>query len=401
MLRPANVWAEITGGDALGRGSQPALCWWLPDGARVQHAYRVRTDVGFDSGRVAGPVQSFVRVPVFDRSRRCAAAQVKVWTDLGESEWSDPVILESGLREEADWQARWIGVAEDQPGAGGARSRPAYWLRTSFEVPRFSLARLYVTAFGLYEAFIDGQRVGDVELAPGYTQYRARVQYQAYDVTPLVTPGRRVLAVLLADGWYRGRVGLPRAVDQYGRDVALRAQLEVMTEEGWRIVAASAPGWRTAPSRIVAADLIAGQREDHRRLEPAVHDASAGDLPWRSAVPRDVAVAIVRSVAPPVRRVEEKGAVATFLHRYVAGLRPTEPAYRSFEVRPQPGGGLTWATTRHVSPYGPIEVSWRLAGGSMELDVLVPGGTTATVIMPGGAPGLVGPGRHRWIGAPA
>jgi alpha-L-rhamnosidase len=878
MLRPANVWAEITGGDALGRGSQPALCWWLPDGARVQHAYRVRTDVGFDSGRVAGPVQSFVRVPVFDRSRRCAAAQVKVWTDLGESEWSDPVILESGLREEADWQARWIGVAEDQPGAGGARSRPAYWLRTSFEVPRFSLARLYVTAFGLYEAFIDGQRVGDVELAPGYTQYRARVQYQAYDVTPLVTPGRRVLAVLLADGWYRGRVGLPRAVDQYGRDVALRAQLEVMTEEGWRIVAASAPGWRTAPSRIVAADLIAGQREDHRRLEPAVHDASAGDLPWRPAVPRDVAVAIVRSVAPPVRRVEEirpvdvrpvregtavvadfgqnfsgwvrlsrpgpagsrltlshgewldgegdlttahldvdlpivpeplplgqvdevvsagdgdvfeprftthgfryvrveghpgplgpeditgvvvhsdlrrlgwfgcsddrvsrlheavvwslrsnicdiptdcpqreragwtgdwqvfaptaaylydvlaftrkwlgdvtldqradgcvanmspcppaegfggplgglhgsagwgdavvsvpwdlyqaygdasllremwgpmtawvrfaataaaggrhperaaarphpadyerylwdtgfhwgewlepgaviadfpafaradksetataylyrsaatvvrvaqvlglpeeqwrpyqviadgaraawqrefvrpdgtlavatqashvralafglvpgelragvagrlvelvaeagghlatgflstgyllpvladgghldtayellrqdtppswltmvdrgattvweewegvddrgvphaslnhysKGAVATFLHRYVAGLRPTEPAYRSFEVRPQPGGGLTWATTRHVSPYGPIEVSWRLAGGSMELDVLVPGGTTATVIMPGGAPGLVGPGRHRWIGAPA
>ena len=305
MLRPANVWAEITGGDALGRGSQPALCWWLPDGARVQHAYRVRTDVGYDSGRVAGPVQSFVRVPVFDRSRRCAAAQVKVWTDLGESEWSDPVILESGLREEADWQARWIGVAEDQPGAEGARARPAYWLRTSFEVPPFSLARLYVTAFGLYEAFIDGQRVGDVELAPGYTQYRARVQYQAYDVTPLVTPGRRVLAVLLADGWYRGRVGLPRAVDQYGRDVALRAQLEVLTEEGWRIVAASDPGWRTAPSRIVAADLIAGQREDHRRLEPAVHDASAGDLPWRPAVPRDVAVAIVRSVAPPVRRVEE------------------------------------------------------------------------------------------------
>src|SRR5579862_8933874 len=232
MFMPANVWAEVTGGDALGRGIQPALSWWLPDGARVQHAYRIRTDDGFDTGRVAGRAQAFVRVPIFDRSRRCAAAQVKVWTDLGESEWCDPVTLEAGLLAEADWQARWIGVPEDQPprpaversagaavATGVAGSRPAYWLRTTFDVAPFSQARLYVTALGLYEAFIDGRRVGDIELAPGYTQYRARVQYQAYDVTAQLAPGRRVLAVLLADGWYRGRVGLPRATDQYGRDV--------------------------------------------------------------------------------------------------------------------------------------------------------------------------------------
>ena len=72
-----------------------------------------------------------------------------------------------------------------------------------------------------------------------------------------------------------------------------------------------------------------------------------------------------------------KGAVAAFLHRYVAGLRPVAPGYRTFEVRPRPGGGITSATARHISPFGPIEVSWRLAGGSMELDVLVPPGTTA------------------------
>ncbi|HTX27933.1 MAG TPA: family 78 glycoside hydrolase catalytic domain [Streptosporangiaceae bacterium] len=346
MLRPANAWAEVTGGDALGRGNQPALCWWLPERAREQHAYRLRTDDGFDSGRVDSPAQSFVRLPVFDRSRRCAAAQVKVWTDLGESEWSDPVRLEAGLLEEADWQAQWIGVAEEwrpqtaaegPDGAGGFlgvngsqeadrsqggdgsqgvdRPRPAYWLRTTFDVPPFSQARLYVTALGLYEAFIDGGRVGDIELAPGYTQYLARVQYQAYDVTPLLAPGRRVLAVLLADGWYRGRVGLPRSVDQYGRDVALRAQLEVRTGRGWQVVAASDPGWRTAPSHIVAADLIAGQREDHRRLEPSVHDASAGDPSWRPAVPRDGAVAVVRSVAPPVRRIQEIRPVAVRLVR--------------------------------------------------------------------------------------
>jgi alpha-L-rhamnosidase len=318
MLMGPMVWSEIVGGDALGRGQESALCWWLPDGAAVQHAYRLRTDDGFDTGRVDGPAQSFVRLPVFDRSRRCAAAQVKVWTDLGESEWSEPVRFEAGLLAAADWSARWIGVAEDPRPAVG--SRPAYWLRTTLTTPPASQVRLYITALGLYEAFLDGQRVGDVELAPGYTQYRARVQYQAYDVTALVPPGRHVLAVLLADGWYRGQVGLPRAADQYGRDLALRAQLEVRTDAGgraapgsgpgWQVVAGSGPGWRVAPSHITAADLIGGQREDHRGLRPAVHDVSFDDRSWGGAVARDVDVAIVRSVAPPVRRVEEIRPVA-------------------------------------------------------------------------------------------
>jgi alpha-L-rhamnosidase len=92
--------------------------------------------------------------------------------------------------------------------------------------------------------------------------------------------------------------------------------------------------------------------------------------------------------------------VAAFLHRYVAGLRPAEPGYRTVEVRPRPGGGITAATARHISPFGPIEVSWRLDGRSLELDLLVPPGTTATVILPGEAPRNAGPGRHRWT-APA
>jgi alpha-L-rhamnosidase len=96
-----------------------------------------------------------------------------------------------------------------------------------------------------------------------------------------------------------------------------------------------------------------------------------------------------------------KGAVATFLHRYVAGLRPTEPGYRVFEVRPRPGGGITWASTRHVGPFGQIDVTWRVADGSMELDLRVPGGSTATVMMPGAEPHDVGPGRHQWVGAAA
>jgi len=91
------------------------VSWWLPEGSAVQQAYRVCTDDGFDTGRVDNPAQSFVRVPVFDRARRSTAARVKVWTDLGESQWSDPVRLESDLLEETGWAARWIGAGEDRP----------------------------------------------------------------------------------------------------------------------------------------------------------------------------------------------------------------------------------------------------------------------------------------------
>src|ERR1700733_14268631 len=148
---PGYVWAEITGGDALGRGGQPALSWWLPAGSSRQQAYQVRTGDGFDTGRVTSADQSFIAVPVFDRARRGTTAAVRVWTDLGESAWSEPVRLEAGLLGDGDWGAQWIGPTEGRRPPKG--NRPAYWLRTVVDIPAVDGARLYITALGLYEAF--------------------------------------------------------------------------------------------------------------------------------------------------------------------------------------------------------------------------------------------------------
>jgi alpha-L-rhamnosidase len=90
-----------------------------------------------------------------------------------------------------------------------------------------------------------------------------------------------------------------------------------------------------------------------------------------------------------------KGAVIGFLHRYTAGIRlGDDPAYRTFTIAPMPGGGLTSAAAAHESPYGRIESSWTLEGSALHLDVLVPPGTMADVVLPGRAPQRVGPGRH-------
>jgi alpha-L-rhamnosidase len=88
-----------------------------------------------------------------------------------------------------------------------------------------------------------------------------------------------------------------------------------------------------------------------------------------------------------------KGAVITFLHQYVAGLQCIEPGYRRFRVAPRPGGGLTWATAAHESPYGRIEVRWHQQDDGLTVDVTVPPGTTAEVLLPTGASTTFASGR--------
>ncbi|MCY1188602.1 hypothetical protein D9M73_297300 [compost metagenome] len=84
------------------------------------------------------------------------------------------------------------------------------------------------------------------------------------------------------------------------------------------------------------------------------------------------------------------------MHRSLAGLAPAGPGYRKLVVKPRPGGGLDWARARHETPYGEAAVRWELAGGECTLEVTVPSGCTATVVLPDadGTTCDVGSGTH-------
>jgi alpha-L-rhamnosidase len=92
------------------------------------------------------------------------------------------------------------------------------------------------------------------------------------------------------------------------------------------------------------------------------------------------------------------GAVADWLHRVVGGLAPAAPGYKSLTIQPVPGGGLTSARSRHLTPYGLAESAWKIESGQLQLDVTVPPSTTARVTLPGkdGEAIEVGPGAHHW-----
>ncbi|WP_039934475.1 alpha-L-rhamnosidase [Streptomyces viridochromogenes] len=158
----------------------------------------------------------------------------------------------------AAWGAGpWGEVAPDHA--------PAAQLRHAFQLKhgKITRARLYATALGLYEARINGRRVGEDRLAPGWTDYGKRVQYQTYDVTELLSTGANALGVTLAAGWYSGNIAWA-GPHHYGERPALLAQLEVTYQDGSTQRVTSGTGWRAATGPVTRADLLAGEDYDAR-----------------------------------------------------------------------------------------------------------------------------------------
>ena len=253
-------------GPVLGIGTAtPRLSWRVAgaDPGYAQAAYEIRVDragsepetITVESGE-----QVLVPWPVAPlRSREAATVRVRVRGDGGWSGWSEPATVEAGLLATADWTARFVSPAT-------GFDRPAPVLSGSLEVAgEIRSARLYVTAEGVYRASLNGQRVGDHELAPGWTAYQHRLRYQTYDVTPLVRSGSNDLDVLLGNGWFRGRLGFRGQRGLYGDRLALLAQLEVTTADGTVHRLGTGDGWTFADSAVLADDLYDGQRTDLRR----------------------------------------------------------------------------------------------------------------------------------------
>ena len=135
------------------------------------------------------------------------------------------------------WKAVWI---DPESKHDAEAVQPASVLKRTFDAVRGNSAVLYITCHGLYEATLNGTRIGDAVLAPGTGDYKQRLFVQAYDVTSLLREGVNELCVILGDGWYRGSVGIDGLRNYYGSDLALLCQLEidgvpaVWTDEQWQ-----------------------------------------------------------------------------------------------------------------------------------------------------------------------
>lgn len=207
--------------------------------------------------------------------------------------------FETGAFARGDWVASWIARSNEwvgqlaRPGVPFERSwvmqmaQPSLRVRREFTLPRAVIrARLFTTAHGVYRAYLNGDRIGDDELAPGWTDYRHRIQYQGYDVTAHLRSGANVIGMVVGEGWWSGCVGydVRRHARQYGPRPHAFAQLVIDLDDGTRMHLGTDESWRESVGEIVYDDLLMGEAHDLTLADPAWCTAEAADVPSRAAV---------------------------------------------------------------------------------------------------------------------
>ena len=277
--------------DPIGIDAPTPRFSWRPSGSQSAYQVQVIDTHGsgadwskslWDSGRRDSRESTYVAYggpPLTSRHRY--EWRVRAWPS--DDSWSEPASFEMGLLSPADWSARWIAHVVPNLFSDPEHDRP---LRMSpLFRRRFSLAsaprraRVYSSALGIYEAYINGQRVSEERLAPGWTDYHTRVQYQTYDVTPLLREGENVLAAKVGDGWYAGRVG-PWGTGRYGDLPAFMCQLESDLASGKTVTVSSDESWKAADSGTSVHDLQLGERTDLCKEPAAWSTAGSDDREW-------------------------------------------------------------------------------------------------------------------------
>jgi alpha-L-rhamnosidase len=304
---------------------QPRFGWQLASGRRnvLQTAYEIRvaakpTDLAkgknlvWASGKTASDASVWVPYagPALQSGRKYWW-QVRVWDNNGQaSAWSEPASWQMGLLQASDWKASWIA-----PSAPEDSTRPSPVFRREFQVRKpVAAAFAYVTAHGLYEAQLNGRRVGQDYLTPGWTAYDKRIQYQVYEVTELVKTGANAIGATLGSGWWRGAIGFTKGKEFYGSDVALLLQLELEYTDGTRETIGTDAAWKySTAGPIRFAELYHGETYDARREQAGWSNAGYNDAGWSAVAVKDFAKAnLVGTYNEPVRKHETFAPVRIF-----------------------------------------------------------------------------------------
>jgi alpha-L-rhamnosidase len=176
------------------------------------HADRI-----WDSGRVESEQSQRVRCPVELGFGTAYQWRVRVWWgQTGPSDWSPVSSFETEPSPDS-WRARWVFPGYEE---AGSTMQPTPYFRRAFTASVPDKARLRLTAKGLVEAWINGQKVSEDLFVPGYTSYRNRILYRTYDVASLLRDGENCLGLIVGDGWYRGNALFGNCANLFGTRTA-------------------------------------------------------------------------------------------------------------------------------------------------------------------------------------
>lgn len=264
--------------------AQPLLSWIVESSRRgtMQSAYEISVYEGqrriWNTGKVLSDISTGVRYdgPALKSGTRYSW-QVRVWDDKGKvSKWSPRSSWLMGLRSVDEWRARWIEPAE--------QSVASPLMRRSFTLSKpIASAVAYITAHGMYEAELNGEKIGNAHYAPGWTTYHTRLQYQTYDVTSQLRVGKNTFGIELGHGWYHSVLGW--AADS-GRttypikSMGALAQIVITFRDGTQQVIATDSEWRCSTGDILSSTLYDGEVVDARCEQKGWSQPDFDDSSW-------------------------------------------------------------------------------------------------------------------------
>ena len=229
----------------------------------------------------------------------------------------------------SDWSAKWINPELEMD---NNIRQPASYLKKEFNVDKKGKARLYITAHGLYEAFINGKRVGEFVLAPGSDDYRKRIQYQVYDVNDYLNEGHNIIEVTIGDGWYRGNNGIDGINHLFGDDLALLAQLEI---DGEVIIKSDDTWFASQDGPIRFSDMEIGEVYDANKEEIKLwHEVKVEDFSYENLVCSDEVIIKEQEIFDGERINTPDGNIVYDFKQNLAG-------YSYFEVEAKKGQKIT------------------------------------------------------------
>jgi len=254
------------------------------------------------------------------------------------------------------------------------RLRPIRF-RRSFTCDDVVHATLRITACGIYRAFLDGERIGDEILAPGWTSYHHRHLVQEFDLTARLGAGDHVLGIEVAEGWWRGRLGWgDGAVDNYGTDIGPIAELELVATDGTVTSVVTDGSWRWAPSATLSASLYDGEHHDLRLDEPWP-EPSFDDTGWAAVTIGDFDPApLMIADVPPVRVIESLHPVDSWTApsgRTIVDFGQNMSGVLRVDVPPVAGQAITF---RHAEVLEDDELGMRPLRNAAATDVIVTDG---------------------------
>lgn len=249
-----------------------------------QHLQRGKADV-WDSGKV--PSSSSVGVPYGGPALRSDTRyfwKVRVWDGEGRrSRWSTPSWWETGFLDASDWKGQWIARTATDPG----EDLPEPLLRKEFSLDKpVTRARVRISGLGYYKLFLNGQRVGDHELDPGWTVYDRTAFYVTYDVTEALQRGQNAVGVSLGEGWYAddSLINGNATWKPHESEPKLLLQLDVTFADGKTMTVASDDSWKTADGPTLANSPFHGEDYDARLERPGWMLVGFDDAQWDPAV---------------------------------------------------------------------------------------------------------------------